>query len=164
VNDESVELLAVRSGATGFDVRTSGDQVTMWSVSPQGGGWRVAGQAPAPLSLERADRTGFVLRCAAGHERARTMPLCGAADGGTRCLLLEDARLYRIVRRAPGEDGFDLESWEVPGAYARAVLEAGAWRLRLEPAGIGLAQTPVLMLMLAAEALDAERRLQTENA
>lgn len=160
----TAEWRVVRVKSGGFRVQGRGGPV--WTAEPQGRGWCVAGIDVDSLgrwSLERPGPVGFVLRTPAGQESARTMPLVGADGEGTRYLLLEDARLFRILRRPPRDDGFDLEGWEVPGAYMRAVPEEQGWRLIVEPAGAGLPGVDLLMLLLAAEALDAEQRLRSET-
>jgi hypothetical protein len=155
--------LAAPEGSGGFRLVRDGAQA-LWTVTAGEAGWSALDAEGEIWSLDRTGSAGFVVRGAAGEERARTMPLVGADGAGTRFLLLDDARLFRIVRRPPRDDGFALEGWEVPGAYAlaRPAPQPG-WRLSLEPAGEGLAGAALLLLVLAAEALDADGRLAAEG-
>lgn len=161
--DASACWLAAPAGAAGFDVAQPG-AVALWTVTARAGGWAARDADGETWSLDRAGSAGFVVRSAQGAERARTMPLVGLAVAAVRYLLLDDARLFRIVRRPPRDDGFELEGWEVPGAYVLARPEPErVWRLSLEPAAAGLEGAPLLLLMLAVEALDADGRLAAEG-
>ena len=147
----------------GFVLETDGQPAI--KVAPCGDGWSVTGiEGRKNWTLQRADAEvgGFVLQTSDGAaEAGRTMPLVGTGwTTGPRCLLLDDGRLFRIVRRGPRDDGFDLLGWEMPGEYLRARPEPEGWRLIGSAACSGLTEINVIVILFAAEILDAEQRLQ----
>jgi hypothetical protein len=115
--------------------------------------------------LERSSdgAPGFILM-QAGTERGRTMPLAGAPEAGLRFLLLEDGRLFRILRSGTREGRFELLGWETPGAFLEArVAPEGGWQIAATAAGgglEGLADMTTLILLFAAEVLEADEPLR----
>ena len=156
-----------RSPMGGFEIRAGGRPTIR--VHPCRGGWSV-GDDPGPASsppaaggvLERTveQERGFVLRGADGAELGRTMPLVGAVESGLVFLLLDDGRLFRIVRRGVRETRFELLGWEMPGAYLEAIPTVKGWTLAATAAGGGITDLSVLLILFAAEILDAEEPLQ----
>lgn len=68
-------------------------------------------------------------------------------------LLLEDGRLFWLVR--DGSGGFELADWEVPGGYWVARCEGEAWWLEPTVAGEALEAPAALLVLLAAEIVEA---------
>ena len=121
-----------------------------------GGGWL--------LERTTAEEAGFVLRDAdEGAELGRTMPLVGAVEAGLKFLLLDDGRLFRIVRRGAREGGFELLGWDTPGAYLEARAVEGGWTLVATVAGGGIGDLTALSVLFAAEILDMEEPLGSEE-
>jgi hypothetical protein len=129
-------------------------------VRPEGTGFRVQGADGEPAGSLSAVDGGFVLVDEAGSEIGRTSAIVGAREAGTRFLLLEDGRLFRIGLRRPREGVFELSSWEAPGAYLEAHPRPGGWELSPTVAGGCLPDIRVLCVLLAAELLAAEEALQ----
>jgi hypothetical protein len=130
-----------------------------YRVSAVADGWRVeAGDEIDGWRIRRSGRHGFVLQRREDEgEVARTMPLVGAgAESGLRFLLLDDGRLFRIAMRGPRDGCYELLGWETSGAYMTAHPETEGWNLRSTPAGSGLEDVRVIVLMLATVVLDAE--------
>jgi hypothetical protein len=159
---EHADQFVMRLPSGGFALRQA-DQPELRAI-PDGGAWHLTGQeAVCGWSLQRSlGAAGFSLsRSAGGPVAGWTMPLVGtAAEGGLRFVLLDDGRLFRIVRRGPREGGFDLLGWETPGAYLEALPQPEGWLLRATPACAGLRDVRALSLLLAAEVLDAEEPLR----
>ena len=157
-----------RLPAGGFEIRAAGRPTVR--AQPCTGGWSLGSErAEEPAAspsvdgglLERTveSKEGFVLRAADGAELGRTMPLVGAADAGLRFLLLDDGRLFRIVRQGVRETRFELIGWETAGAYLEALPTADGWKLTATAAGGGIADLSVISVLFAAELLEAERPL-----
>ena len=158
---------AARGSDGGFEVRAEG--YPSLRAKPDEGGWCVGRESG--LETWRLERScdgapGFVLS-QEGVERGRTMPLAGAPEAGLRFLLLDDGRLFRILRCGARESWYELLGWETPGPYleARPVPEGG-WRFAATAAGSGLegvADMTALIVLLAAEVLDAEEPLSSRT-
>lgn len=156
-----------RASGGGFTIETEGRSPVR--VEPCEHGWRIEGVerlAGRLLRRESGCDGGFVLQGPDGTvEAARTMPPVGMAGvPGPRFLLLEDGQLFRMVLRGPRDGGFELSGWETPGSYVVARPAADGWNLVPQPACGGLDEIQVLLLMFAAELLDAEDPLQTGMA
>jgi len=150
----------------GFEIRTA-DQPPI-RVDPSGSGWCVDRvEDTRNWSLRRAadSEGGFVLQTLDGcTEVGRTMPLVGGGcEAGTRFLLLDDGRLFRIVLTGPRDGGFELLGWETPGAYLRAWPEPDGWKLVPTVACGGLTDLQAISILFAAEILDREEPLRTEK-
>ena len=160
---EHPEQVVRRLDGAGFTVQVGADVVLRAESSPSGLEVReTAGDARWTLTRRReGEPSGFVLRAEGAAGQAETMPRVGAArdgeDAGTRFVLLEDGRLFRIVRRRPPDAGFELLGWETPGAYITARCEPEGWRLIPAAACGGLSDIRALTLLLAAEILKAEQ-------
>jgi len=159
------ERRLARLSSGGFEIEASGHPVIR--VEPSDEGWRVDG--PGSLRggiLRRAasGAEGFVLLGADGkREAGRTMPLVGTGrEAGLKFLLLDDGRLFRIVRRGPRERGFELLGWELPGAYLTAQPAWQGWRLMPTAASGGLDDLTTISVLFAAEILDADQPLRPE--
>jgi hypothetical protein len=160
--DDPDRFLARQEGGA-FAIRVGGRPSIR--ADPAGDGWSVSGvEGRRGWTLRRNDACGggFLLRGpGAGGEAGRTMPLVGAGEmAGPRFLLLEDGRLFRIARRGPRDDGFDLLGWETPGEYFRARPEPEGWRIEASVAGRAMTETDVLLTLFAVEILDAEEPLR----
>ncbi len=131
-------------------------------VVPGASGWRIEGDpGMQDWTLRRAEpRIGGFLLVDGERELGRTMGAGTDSGAGPRHLLLEDGRLFRIAWRGRREGALELSGWEAPGAYLRAVPDAGGWRVNATAAGGGIPDIRVLTLLLAAEALDADGPLE----
>ncbi len=143
----------------GFEIAADG--AVAIRVVPAEDGWRVGGTDGLEgwiLRRAAAERPGFVLgHPGSGTEGGRTMPPVGLGqESGLRFLLLEDGRVFRIVRRGPRQQGFELLGWETSGAYLRAEPAAPGWRIAPTPAAGGLGELNVIAILFAAEITDAE--------
>lgn len=81
----------------------------------------------------------------------------GGRAGLPASLLARDGRLFRVVARLSGEPCFDLIGQEAPGAYLRARRSEGAHMIERTIAGRDLDLAPEILLLFAAEILNAER-------
>jgi hypothetical protein len=154
-----------RTPSGGFEIEAAGR--SRIRVEPRGGGWRLDGEQGLRgwvLRRAAADDEGFVLSGADGRtEAGRTMPLVGTGrETGTRFLLLDDGRLFRIVRQPPRRSGFELRGWETPGAYLTAQPAEDGWTLAPTAACGGLVDLRAITVLFAAEILDAEEPLRPE--
>jgi hypothetical protein len=151
----------------GFEIKAAGR--TTIRAHPSDGGWRIDGSEGAGnwlLKRTTDEARGFVLLASGGSEDeeiGRTMPLAGAVEAGLKFLLLDDGRLFRIVRRGTRDGVFELLGWEAPGAYIEARPEATGWMLVATTAGGGLVDLTAISILLAAEILDAEEPLRSET-
>ena len=153
----------------GFEIKAAGRATIR--AQPSDGNWRIdGGEGSGAWLLKRAsdEARGFVLLASVGRageeeEIGRTMPLAGAVESGLKFLLLDDGRLFRIVRRGTRDCVFDLLGWEAPGAYIEARPVATGWMLVATTAGGGLVDLTAISILLAAEILDAEEPLRSET-
>jgi len=155
-----------RTDDGGFEIVVAGGSTVR--VDPCDAGWSVDGERGFEgwvLRRSGEEAPGFVLGDAGGRSEAgRTMPLVGTGrEAGLRFLLLDDGRLFRIVRSDPRRGGFELLGWETPGAYLTALPESNGWALRATAAAAGLEDLRTICLLFAAEILDAEQPLGTEE-
>jgi hypothetical protein len=150
---EHAQRSVTRLAGGGFELTAAGAPAVR--VVPDTGGWRIEGDPGMQgWSLRRVEpRIGGFVLMQAEREIGRTM--------ASKEVLLEDGRLFRIVRQAQGE-GFELAGWEVPGAYLRAVAQGEGFRLEATVAGGGIPDIRALTLLFAAEALDSAGALETQ--
>lgn len=151
-----------RTGSGGFALESDGAGAIR--MEPAREGWKVVAEGEeACWLLARGGQAwgGFILREADGESEAgRTMALPGSGrEPDLRYLLTSDGRLYRIRLRGPREGRYELQGWEVPGAYLTARPERDGWKITPEPASSGLREIRPLMILLAAEILDSEEPL-----
>jgi len=129
-------------------------------VQPVTGGWRVSGPPPVQgWTLRRGETAAvrFELRTSgAGEPRGRSMPLAGDRDAAVHYVLLDDGRLFRVVLRGPRDSRFEMLGWETPGAYLVARPQSEGWTIAAMPACGGLQEIESLLVLFAAEILDAE--------
>ena len=155
----------VRLPEGGFEIKAAGR--TTIRAHPSDGNWRIDGSEGAgDWLLERTsgEAKGFVLLATDGREEiGRTMPLAGAVEAGLKFLLLDDGRLFRIVRRGTRDGVFELLGWETPGAYVEARPAATGWMLVATAAGGGLVDLTAISILLAAEILDSEEPLRSKT-
>jgi hypothetical protein len=159
------ERRLVRLSNGGFEIEATGCPAIR--VEASGEVWSVDGVEGLPGGILRRATSGgegFVLEAARGRtEAGRTMPLVGAGrEAGLKFLLLDDGRLFRVVRRGPRKAGFELLGWEMPGAYLTAQPAPEGWRLIPTAASGGLEDLTRLVVLFAAEILDAEEPLRPE--
>ncbi len=151
----------LRDAAGGFLVEAeSGEPVVTARVA--GEGWTVtagADRAMGRLSRDPSFPGGFVVEDPAEGEDGlvgRTTREGGRA-GLPASLLARDGRLFRVVARWSGEPCFDLVGQESPGAYLRSRRGEGVVTIERTIAGRELDLAPEILLLFAAEILDAER-------
>ena len=155
----------VRKSNGGFEIEVVGQPTVR--VDPCEEGWRIEGERDLEgwvLRRTAGDESGFVLgRADERRESGRTMPLVGTGrETGLRFLLLDDGRLFRIVRQGPRQVGFELLGWETAGAYLTAQPVANGWTLAPTAASGGLIDLRAIVVLFAAEILDAEEPLGPE--
>jgi hypothetical protein len=140
----------------GFRIDPGGGAAALVAVVT-GDGWEVR-QDPSgnrwSLLRDRSFPGGFVLRDRAGGEPGRTTRETDD-DAVPVSLLAPDGRLYRVRRRAAGGARFELSGWEVRGAYLVARVEADGVAIERTDAGEELAVLPEILILFAAEVLDA---------
>jgi hypothetical protein len=125
---------------------------------PSGGGRVVRGAADeADLHLVRESSeagAGYSLREGGASDRgdlARSSRLAGLVS-----ILLEDGRLFRIVPRISGPGvRIELRGWEDAGAYWTCRRARGGFRMEPTVAGRCLEAVDGLLILFAAEILDA---------
>jgi hypothetical protein len=159
---EKKSRLLRRASACGFAFEVGGDEEMR--LEPVREGWRVraAGELDGwLLSRGEAATAGFILLREDGHtELGRTMPSPGGERGpDMRYLLTSGGSLYRIRLRGPQDGRYELQSWEAPGAYLTARQNGPDWTISPEPAAGGLQEIRPLLILMAAEILDAEEAL-----
>jgi hypothetical protein len=134
------------------------------SLRPGRGGWQVRAENDLDgwlLERGEAGTTGFILLRDDGRtEEGRTMP----PPGNERCpdlryLLTSGGSMYRIRLRGPRDGRYELQGWETPGAYLTARPGDRDWTISPEPAAAGLSEIRPLLILFAAEILDAEEPL-----
>ena len=79
----------------------------------------------------------------------------GGRAGLPASLLARDGRLFRVVVRPRDEVVFELLGQEAPGAYLRARRSGDAYTIERTIAGRDLPLDPEILLLFAAEILDA---------
>lgn len=151
-----------RDGRSGFVLRPEGGPPIR--VRPRGDDWEVTADSPTPLAVLRRSEGSpgpfRLLESASGSELGRTLSLDGAAQRRElRYLLLGDGRLFRLRASVPAQAGFDLTGWVTPGAYLKARVHDAGWRLLPTPASGGIDDLLTLVLLFAAEILDADEPL-----
>jgi hypothetical protein len=151
-----------RTAAGGFELHAQGAE--RLRLEPVPGGWQVEGDGE--LRGWRLDRGNphshrFILYEADGSSEAgRTLSLPDSGrDPDLRYLLTSDGCLYRMRLRGPQDGRYELQSWEVPGAYLTARPGSSAWTISPDPASSGLREIRPLMILFAAEILDSEEPL-----
>jgi len=86
------------------------------------------------------------------------------AGDGPAWLLLEDGRLFRVCLRGPRRCRFELRGWETSGAYFEATPESRGWNIAPMVAGAELRGVTPLLMLFAAEILDADLREESVGA
>ena len=163
LRDHPERLLTCRP-AGGFTLEsTSGETIV---ALPEKVGRRVEGPDAVRgcLLIRSVDPPGFVLRRSEDDsEVGRTQPAAEVAS----LVLLEDARMFRIVLRGARDPRFELSGWETPGAYLVARPEQDCWRISPSPACGGIPDITVLSVLFAAEIVESEAsdaRLNVEDS
>jgi len=150
----------------GFTISAEGAEAIRAVPGPEG--WTVDG--PEPVSGWRLTRSGtggrrFRLRGPAGEtERGESSSIPGSGGEGERHLVMEDGRVYRILLRGPEDPRYELLGWETPGAYLTARPGTDAWTIEAEVASSGLDEIRPLLILFAAEILDAGARETSPSA
>jgi hypothetical protein len=147
------EQLLTRRPAGGFTLESTSEKTIV--VLPQGADRRVEGPEAVRgcLLIRSVDPPGFVLRRSEDDsEVGRTQSAAEAAS----LVLLEDARVFRIMLRGAREPRFELTGWETPGAYLVARPEQDHWRISPRPACGGMSDITVLSVLFAAEIVESE--------
>ncbi len=151
----------VRDASGGFRVERAPGEPAV-AATAAGEGWSVtagADRAIGRLSRDGSFPGGFVIEEPSGGEEGlvgRTTREGGRA-GLPASLLAQDGRLFRVVARLSGEPFFELRGQEAPGAYLRARRGGDAVTIERTIAGRDLDLAPEILLLFAAEILDAER-------
>jgi hypothetical protein len=151
-----------RTAAGGFALEVAGTGTIR--LQPEPGGWRVAGKGELDgwfLHRGSLSSVGFILMEADGTtEAGRTMSLPGTGrDADLRYLFTSDGRLYRMRLYGPRDGRYELQGWEVPGAYLTARPGSRNWKISPDPASSGLREIRPLLILFAAEILDSEEPL-----
>lgn len=146
----------VRTPGGGFLIETDGQSLIQAQTAA--GGFCIERDPDIrSWTLVRSTDRGFILRDSRENELGRTMPSLGAAGAsGLKYMLLDDARLFRIVLCGPRDPRFELLGWETPGPYLLGRPAARGWVLVPTPAASGLVGLAPLSILFAAEILDAE--------
>jgi len=150
---DHAERLLTRRPAGGFTLESTSEKTIV--VLPEKVGRRVEGPdvVQGCLLIRSVDPPGFVLRRSEDDsEVGRTQPAVEAAS----LVLLEDARVFRIVLRGARDPRFELSGWETPGAYLVARPERDHWRISPRPACGGMSDITVLSILFAAEIVESE--------
>jgi len=71
---------------------------------------------------------------------------------------MADGRVYRMHLRGPEDPRYELVGWETSGAYLTARPGAGSWSIVPEPASSGLDEIRPILILVAAEILNAGAR------
>lgn len=148
------DLRVVRTPGGGFCLRSS--ERDEWVVGELDGESRTVEAGERTWALRRsANRSGWVLEAQAlsGTELARTDGDDG--PGAAVSVYLNDGRVFWIVPRLDAQPRFELRGWEVDGAYWIGWADGTDWRLAATPAGTGLENSGPLVVLLAAEIVDA---------
>jgi len=157
----------IRELADGGFVITPREGLAIRAV-PDERGLRI--DAAPPLDgcrLERghgAEARFLLLAGDGGTELGRSAALPGAAHaGGERNLVMEDGRIYRLLLCGPADARFELLGWETPGAYLAARCDSRGWKVTPQPASSGLREIRPLLVLLAAELLEAAAEGRRES-
>lgn len=133
-------------------------------LEPDSGGWRVEEEGGLDgWRLNRGDPPShsFILLKEDGKtEAGRTSALPAAGrDAHLSYLLTSDGCLFRMRLCGPRDGRYELEGWEVPGAYLTARPGSRNWTISPDPASSGLREIRPLLILFAAAILDSEEPL-----
>ncbi len=121
-----------------------------------GDGWKLT--APGESAGARIEGVpgGLVMMTGGGAELGR---VSRGDDGGgdtSPTILLDDGRLFRVIRGTPRQGRYELTGWETRGAYFEARPDGKDWVLTRTVAGAALGKATTLLTLFCAELLAAD--------